>query len=219
MRLWPTRERCVFIGTQFSNIYAVPVRAERARESRNYVRAVVSTVERGGRLMRASLAAPAPFDCSPRAVQNEALLTKARNVIECMQRRWLNATFCQWADRAQTRSTDGVAEGPVIMIVKKANSAVQRSARPDAVQPDEESMKERDEHAALEEMGTTMRVQQEQIERLKQEAKDENMRCIAKEYQWKEVGLYLRRLGCMLGSCTAVWVLHCGFKRESNRQN
>ena len=113
--------------------------------------------------MRASFAAPAPFDCSPRAMQNEALSTKARKVIECMQRRWLNATFCQWADRAQTRSTDGVAEGPVIMIVKKANSAVQRSARPDAVQPDEESMKERDEHAALEEMGTTMRVQQEQI--------------------------------------------------------
>lgn len=40
------RERVLFIGTQFSNIYAVPVRAERARESRNYVRAVVSTVER-----------------------------------------------------------------------------------------------------------------------------------------------------------------------------
>jgi hypothetical protein len=137
-------------------------------------------------------------------MQNEALSTKARKVIECMQRRWLNATFCQWADRAQTRSTDGVAEGPVIMIVKKANSAVQRSARPDAVQPDEESMKERDEHAALEEMGTTMRVQQEQIERLKQEAKDVNMRFIAKEYQWKEVRLYLRGrhvrfLHCCLG--------------------
>jgi len=164
--------------------------------------------------MRASFAAPAPFDCSPRAMQNEALSTKARKVIECMQRRWLNATFCQWADRAQTRSTDGVAEGPVIMIVKKANSAVQRSARPDAVQPDEESMKERDEHAALEEMGTTMRVQQEQIERLKQEAKDVNMRFIAKEYQWKEVSG-----GGMLGSCTAVWVLHCGFGREINRHN
>jgi hypothetical protein len=147
-------------------------------------------------------------------MQNEALSTKARKVIECMQRRWLNATFCQWADRAQTRSTDGVAEGPVIMIVKKANSAVQRSARPDAVQPDEESMKERDEHAALEEMGTTMRVQQEQIERLKQEAKDVNMRFIAKEYQWKEVSG-----GGMLGSCTAVWVLHCGFGREINRHN
>ena len=51
------------------------------------------------------------------------------------------------------------------------------------------STQERDEHAALEEMGTTMRMQQEQIEQLKQEAKEENMRFIAKEYQWKEVKL------------------------------
>lgn len=105
-------------------------------------------------------------------------------------RAWLIATFCQWADRAQAHSTEGVAEGPVM--VKKAHSAVQRSARPGAVPPADASAQERDEHAALEEMGTTMRVQQEQIERLKQEAKEENMRFIAKEYQWKEVGLYFR---------------------------
>lgn len=146
-------------------------------------------------------------------MQNEALSTKARKVIEYMQRRWLIATFSHWADTAQKHSTDGVDEGPVM--VKKAHSAVQRSARPGAAPPADASTQERDEHAALEEMGTTMRVQQEQIERLKQEATEENMRFIAKEYQWKQVGLY----GCWLGSCTAVWALHCGFKRESNRQS
>lgn len=143
-------------------------------------------------------------------MQNEALSTKARKVIEYMQRRWLIATFSHWADTAQKHSTDGVDEGPVM--VKKAHSAVQRSAG--AAPPADASTQERDEHAALEEMGTTMRVQQEQIERLKQEATEENMRFIAKEYQWKEVSG-----GGMLGSCTAVWVLHCGFGREINRHN
>jgi hypothetical protein len=132
-------------------------------------------------------------------VQNEALSTKARKVIEYMQRRWLIATFSHWADTAQKHSTDGVDEGPVM--VKKAHSAVQRSARPGAAPPADASTQERDEHAALEEMGTTMRVQQEQIERLKQEATEENMRFIAKEYQWKQVGLYLRVLAGFLHCC------------------
>ena len=48
-------------------------------------------------------------------------------------------------------------------MVKKAHIAVQRSARPGAVPPADASAQERDQHAALEEMGTTMRVQQRAV--------------------------------------------------------
>jgi len=139
-----------------------------------------------GRLMHGSRAACFPSDCSPCSVQGDVEgLAKARMVVECLQKRLMIAIFHRWVDR--TLALAGEDEGPVI--VKKANTSAQRSARPGAARPADVSTQERDEHAALEEMGTTMRMQQEQIEQLKQEAKEENMRFIAKEYQWKEVKL------------------------------
>ena len=114
-------------------------------------------------------------------------LAKARMVVECMQKRWLIAMFHRWVDHTRTLAPDGEDEGAAI--VKKAQMSAQRSARPGAARPADVSTQDRDEHAALEEMGTTMRMQQEQIEQLKHEAEELRMRFIAKEYQWKEVKL------------------------------
>jgi len=141
--------------------------------------------------------------------QEDAKLMKvARLVVDRIQKKWVIQAMHRWDkyvdDRAERRAngyesppTDEECRG----IAKKAPTTMQRSAGPRTTGP-EALEQEHDKDKALEELGETMRVQQEEIIRLNNVAKDDNMRFVAKEYQWKEV-----KFRTVFESATAISIL------------